>query len=179
MKVEEDAMRDGDGPSLGKDEEPVEAVKAAVKENGVEHVDAEVVEEKEKVVPKVIVSSSTPSVDTVPRVEDKDDTQNRELPAADAEHVWDEDMQEKMEALVAEGNDRDWEEVKAEEVNATVSGDTHAKSYGEKDAKSIEGKPDEANEAFIGDVTWEERTWKELVRLREEMFWARIGALRQ
>ena len=29
---------------------------------------------------------------------------------------------------------------------------------------------------FVGDATWEERTYKELIRLREEMFWARIGA---
>lgn len=34
------------------------------------------------------------------------------------------------------------------------------------------------SEVFIGDATWEERTWKELVRLKEEMFWARIGGLR-
>nr|GAT50878.1 predicted protein [Mycena chlorophos] len=42
------------------------------------------------------------------------------------------------------------------------------------------GKPtgDEDGEVYIGDVTWEERTWKELVRLREDMFWARIGAVR-
>ncbi|KAF7795677.1 hypothetical protein EIP86_006842 [Pleurotus ostreatoroseus] len=31
---------------------------------------------------------------------------------------------------------------------------------------------------YVGDSTWEERTWKELVRLREDMFWARIGGLR-
>ncbi|KAI0066890.1 hypothetical protein BV25DRAFT_1868004 [Artomyces pyxidatus] len=31
---------------------------------------------------------------------------------------------------------------------------------------------------FVGDTTWEERTWKELVRLREEMFWARVGGMR-
>ncbi|EMD35566.1 hypothetical protein CERSUDRAFT_75131 [Gelatoporia subvermispora B] len=31
---------------------------------------------------------------------------------------------------------------------------------------------------YVGDATWEERTWKELVRLREEMFWARIGGVR-
>ncbi|OBZ67464.1 Rab guanine nucleotide exchange factor SEC2 [Grifola frondosa] len=30
---------------------------------------------------------------------------------------------------------------------------------------------------YVGDSTWEERTWKELVRLREEMFWARIGGV--
>lgn len=33
-------------------------------------------------------------------------------------------------------------------------------------------------EAYVGDATWEERTWKELVRLREDMVWARIGGLR-
>ncbi|KAF9567115.1 hypothetical protein CPC08DRAFT_746974 [Agrocybe pediades] len=31
---------------------------------------------------------------------------------------------------------------------------------------------------FVGDSTWEERTWKEVVRLREDMFWARIGGIR-
>jgi hypothetical protein len=34
------------------------------------------------------------------------------------------------------------------------------------------------NEVYVGDTTWEERTWKELVKLKEHMFWARIGALR-
>ena len=31
---------------------------------------------------------------------------------------------------------------------------------------------------YVGDATWEERTWKEVVRLREDMFWARLGGLR-
>ncbi|KZT71873.1 hypothetical protein DAEQUDRAFT_763369 [Daedalea quercina L-15889] len=31
---------------------------------------------------------------------------------------------------------------------------------------------------YVGDATWEERTWKELTRLREDMFWARIGGVR-
>ena len=31
---------------------------------------------------------------------------------------------------------------------------------------------------YVGDTTWEERTWKEIVRLREDMFWARVGAVR-
>jgi len=30
---------------------------------------------------------------------------------------------------------------------------------------------------FVGDGTWEERTWKELTRLREDMFWARMGSV--
>lgn len=31
---------------------------------------------------------------------------------------------------------------------------------------------------YVGDASWEERTWKEIVRLREDMFWARVGGLR-
>jgi hypothetical protein len=31
---------------------------------------------------------------------------------------------------------------------------------------------------YVGDGTWEERTWKELTRLREDMFWARMGRAR-
>ncbi|KAH9956264.1 hypothetical protein BC827DRAFT_1271040 [Russula dissimulans] len=30
---------------------------------------------------------------------------------------------------------------------------------------------------WVGDGTWEERTWKELGRLREDMFWARLGSV--
>ncbi|KAK0203641.1 hypothetical protein DFS33DRAFT_818607 [Desarmillaria ectypa] len=37
---------------------------------------------------------------------------------------------------------------------------------------------DENKEAYISDTTWEERTWKELVRIKEDMFWARVGGLR-
>lgn len=31
---------------------------------------------------------------------------------------------------------------------------------------------------YVGDGSWEEKTWKELVRLREDMFWARVGGFR-
>jgi hypothetical protein len=34
------------------------------------------------------------------------------------------------------------------------------------------------SEVYVADTTWEERTWKELVKLKEDMFWARIGGLR-
>lgn len=38
------------------------------------------------------------------------------------------------------------------------------------------GETDERQ--YVGDGSWEEKTWKELVRLRENMFWARIGGFR-
>jgi len=46
------------------------------------------------------------------------------------------------------------------------------------EASSDEGVLEDDGRAWVGDATWEERTWKELVRLREEMFWARIGGVR-
>lgn len=34
-------------------------------------------------------------------------------------------------------------------------------------------------EGYVGDATWEDRTWREVVRLKEEMFWARIGGVHE
>lgn len=36
----------------------------------------------------------------------------------------------------------------------------------------------DSKEVYVGDATWEERTWKEVVRLKEDMFWARVGGWR-
>lgn len=36
----------------------------------------------------------------------------------------------------------------------------------------------DAKEVYVGEATWEERTWKEIVRLKEDMFWARVGGWR-
>ncbi|KAI0654391.1 hypothetical protein C8Q70DRAFT_925835 [Cubamyces menziesii] len=47
----------------------------------------------------------------------------------------------------------------------------------DKEGKDKEEKESEDQGRCVGDATWEERTYKELVRLREEMFWARVGAL--
>jgi len=41
-----------------------------------------------------------------------------------------------------------------------------------KEAEETDGRQ------YVGDGTWEEKTWKELVRLREDMFWARVGGFR-
>lgn len=40
------------------------------------------------------------------------------------------------------------------------------------------GREDDDGNSYVGDATWEERTWKEITRLREDMFWARIGSVR-
>jgi hypothetical protein len=44
----------------------------------------------------------------------------------------------------------------------------------DKAAEEPEFAPD--GTSYVGDGTWEERTWKELTRLREDMFWARVGS---
>ena len=46
------------------------------------------------------------------------------------------------------------------------------------DTASTKQSSSSEGEGFASDATWEERTWKELVRLREDMFWARIGGIR-
>ncbi|CDO68667.1 hypothetical protein BN946_scf184790.g16 [Trametes cinnabarina] len=48
---------------------------------------------------------------------------------------------------------------------------------GAQNGKDEEEKDEQDRGRYVGDATWEERTYKELVRLREEMFWARIGAV--
>ncbi|RPD61345.1 hypothetical protein L227DRAFT_524503 [Lentinus tigrinus ALCF2SS1-6] len=55
--------------------------------------------------------------------------------------------------------------VSVPESNSTVEPEAEAKD---------EERLDDGQ--YVGDATWEERTYKELIRLREEMFWARIGA---
>ncbi|KAK1234177.1 hypothetical protein PQX77_002603 [Marasmius sp. AFHP31] len=41
--------------------------------------------------------------------------------------------------------------------------------------KDKEKEKEKDTTMYVGDATWEERTWKEIVRLKEVMFWARIG----
>ncbi|KAK6981069.1 Sec2p domain-containing protein [Favolaschia claudopus] len=66
---------------------------------------------------------------------------------------------------------------KKEEEGEKLITNTNEPLY-EDPEEGDEKKDGEDREAYVGDVTWEERTWKELVRLREDMFWARVGAVR-
>lgn len=49
---------------------------------------------------------------------------------------------------------------------------------GKSDKSDKPAEPEYAPDGmpYVGDGTWEERTWKELTRLREDMFWARVGS---
>jgi len=57
----------------------------------------------------------------------------------------------------------------------------HSLSNGHNDAAGNGANPSPnpiENGTYVGEATWEERTWKTLVRLKEDMFWARIGGVR-
>ncbi|KAG6831410.1 hypothetical protein H0H87_005231 [Tephrocybe sp. NHM501043] len=87
----------------------------------------------------------------------------KEAPEAQLDKVKD----EKVLAKVTETQTTDQNEVQ-EEAQSTESADSSKSLY-----------DDDATGTHVGEATWEERTWKEIVRLKEEMFWARIGGTRQ
>ena len=49
-----------------------------------------------------------------------------------------------------------------------------------EDEEEVDSKAHETEDEgqYVSDGSWEEKTWKELVRLREDMFWARLGGFR-
>ena len=59
---------------------------------------------------------------------------------------------------------------------ATIHGDVIKSNDSEKSPSTIEQGLDD--EIYVGEATWEERTWKELVKFKEDMFWARVGGVR-
>ncbi|KAH9941766.1 uncharacterized protein BXZ73DRAFT_41547 [Epithele typhae] len=63
------------------------------------------------------------------------------------------------------------------EVAPSETEHTEKSEVSQTDAEDALSPEPEDNGQFVGDATWEERTYKELMRLREEMFWARMGAV--
>ncbi|KAF7303099.1 Sec2p domain-containing protein [Mycena kentingensis (nom. inval.)] len=87
------------------------------------------------------------------------------------------DVEEKAEAESEKAETV--EEVARVESPVPEVPDKIAANRHEEDEEEESSKEEDPNgEVYIGDVTWEERTWKELVKLREEMFWARVGGVR-
>ncbi|KIK43015.1 hypothetical protein CY34DRAFT_804253 [Suillus luteus UH-Slu-Lm8-n1] len=58
---------------------------------------------------------------------------------------------------------------------ASEESSIHGKSI---DTSSTKRSSTTDEEGYAGDATWEDRTWKEIVRLKEDMFWARVGGVR-
>ena len=59
---------------------------------------------------------------------------------------------------------------------AIIHGDVIKSNDSKKSTSTIEQDSDD--EIYVGEATWEERTWKELVKFKEDMFWARVGGVR-
>ncbi|OSC97792.1 hypothetical protein PYCCODRAFT_1398201 [Trametes coccinea BRFM310] len=93
------------------------------------------------------------------REEDKSDVQTQVIRDAPSETA--------MATVTPDGGS-----VAEEETVAGAEAETETTESTKEDEKE---RDDGAR--YVGDATWEERTYKELVRLREEMFWARIGAV--
>ena len=49
-----------------------------------------------------------------------------------------------------------------------------------EDEEEVDSKAHETEDEgqYVSDGSWEEKTWKELVSLRQDMFWARLGGFR-
>ncbi|KAG9003641.1 hypothetical protein FRB94_003030 [Tulasnella sp. JGI-2019a] len=69
-------------------------------------------------------------------------------------------------------------------TDTKVTPNTQPPPYSGTDTKPEEGNIDDSqaespiDEATsVGDKTWEEKAWKELAKLRADMFWARIGSI--
>ncbi|KAJ7599382.1 proline-rich protein [Mycena floridula] len=95
-----------------------------------------------------------------------------ETPAHEMEEVALNDEPEKVNevdaAPLVNGHTSDSENVKVEESDDKKLEENEDKEREETDDKEV----------YVGDTTWEERTWKDLVRLKEDLFWSRVGGLR-
>ncbi|CAE7070298.1 unnamed protein product [Rhizoctonia solani] len=62
-------------------------------------------------------------------------------------------------------------------TSATTDSASHVASIpNTTGTNGTESKPTEVDGQFVGDHFWEERAYKEITKLREDMFWARIGS---
>lgn len=98
----------------------------------------------------------------------------KELPSAPASVVNDEHLDVVVSSK--EGSLRSLDEVPLANDSDAAPEELAGESTPET-ASDVAASDDEPG-VYVGNSTWEERTWKELVKLREEMFWARLGGIR-
>ncbi|ESK90242.1 hypothetical protein Moror_7696 [Moniliophthora roreri MCA 2997] len=106
----------------------------------------------------------SPPPNTLPSSSGDDQIESKETTDADPMAKQNDEQQE------ATGDERAGAEEGTEKVKAADGNEGAGKGTDDSEKD---------NERYLGDATWEERTWKEVVRLKEVMFWARIGGLRE
>ncbi|KAB5592201.1 GDP/GTP exchange factor Sec2p [Ceratobasidium theobromae] len=61
--------------------------------------------------------------------------------------------------------------------NSTLPQELSTEKASEGDDDTLSGRKEAEDDGqFVGDQSWEERAYKEIVKLKEDMFWARIGS---
>ncbi|KAF5348442.1 hypothetical protein D9757_012786 [Collybiopsis confluens] len=84
--------------------------------------------------------------------------------------------QDSAGAVKAEDSQPEAKEVLTEEKEVDADGLVEPMSDQlSQDSDGVEKEG--ARYPYIGSTTWEERTWKEVIRLKEGMFWARVGGV--
>ena len=140
--------------------------------------------------PRESEESQEPTMDTQETVENNSDEKLApvELPPSDEKaelgesaektESGDEASPPAYEPSSADGPQPELADKKAPEDPFTTTVDTATSPVIEDPNGGLVTEPENDLGIYVGDSTWEERTFKEVVRLREEMFWARVGGLR-
>lgn len=142
-------------------------------------------EEKEKKVEEKLDNAEEKSYKDGEKAENKDEEMTNKIEVTTEKTDLKDNVEEKAETKTDEKITE-----KAETSVTKVEGDdtvvtsldvqTNDGKDAEKDSNnSKKSSDDDSSGNYVGDTTWEERTWKEIIRLKEAMFWARIGGLKQ
>ncbi|KAF5368967.1 hypothetical protein D9758_003007 [Tetrapyrgos nigripes] len=103
------------------------------------------------------------------------ETKDEAAPTSDVPEA-DEKAEVEVETSAVPEKEKETAEQTAEAV-PQVDGDVKPELVETNGTTEERGKEDDG-EVYIGISTWEERTWKEVIRLKEVMFWARVGGIK-
>jgi hypothetical protein len=127
--------------------------------------------------PKETVDASLESAQSIPENPSEGDKEVAEEPVI-SNTINEEDHAETKRESTPSLFDENIHEVPSSPTNTIVGNHINGTVTGATVAAPSQTDEGADGEVYVGDTTWEERTWKELVKLKEDMFWARIGALR-
>ncbi|KAG6915087.1 hypothetical protein DXG01_013534 [Tephrocybe rancida] len=181
--VEEDVFVDAESEHLAvtdKTEVPVKEVEAPEAGNKTEDTgDKEGEDKGDEKVPETIDEKGEDGVDE----KEKEKSEEEKVEESAVEKVTEEKEVEKIEAKANEVEVEKASEEVAAVPEKQASNETEKEDVGAQDTSDADDRKesldDDVSGTYVGDATWEERTWKEIVRLKEEMFWARIGGSKQ
>ncbi|KAF9528613.1 hypothetical protein CPB83DRAFT_853949 [Crepidotus variabilis] len=167
---------------------------AATKENKKEEDGAIEISDSDDDDDKASVTTAPDGVAVAPEVEKPVETTTAEAKTEVVAEKVDEKKEEEIEPTVQptksstkpEAEETDPFMSAAEKANASAEASESSRPSQEitTEPQSITSRTsladdEEVNPNYTYDITWEERTWREVVRLREDMFWARVGGVKE